>query len=181
MEVTQMSTTYSCPHCKHALKLLENQINTNVHCSACGKWFFASSTPSNEHPSTSSSSTSADVSSGGRKLNPIQRVTDSTQFLFAMCAVAGLMIAGIIGFFIWQDTEKASNSPVSNNAPIAEPVLPNPPGPPEAKKISDAEISTSKPDVSAPNPELKNPTVELETRSSEDQSGKAEAKANNPE
>ena len=91
------------------------------------------------------------------------------------------MIAGIIGFFIWQDTEKASNSPVSNNAPIAEPVLPNPPGPPEAKKISDAEISTSKPDVSAPNPELKNPTVELETRSSEDQSGKAEAKANNPE
>ncbi len=172
-----MSTTYSCPHCKHALKLLENQINTNVPCSACGQWFFASSTPSNVHRSTSS----PDVSTGGRKLNPIQRVTDSTQFLFAMCAAAGLLIAGIIGFFIWQDTEKASNPPVSNKAPIANPLPPKAPEPPEAKKIPDAEISTSKPDVSAPNPELKNPTPELEKLTSEDQSGKAEAKATNPE
>ena len=176
-----MSTTYSCPHCKHALKLLENQINTNVHCSACGMWFFASSTPSNEHPSTSSSSTSADVSSGGRKLNPIQRVTDSTQFLFAMCAVAGLMIAGIIGFFIWQDTEKASGRQFSEKSPIPNQLPSNPPEPPGGKKILDDEVSTSKPDAPGPNLELKNPSAELEKRSSEEQSGKAKAKVNNPE
>jgi len=173
-----MSTTYSCPHCKHALKLLENQINTNVSCSACGQWFFASSTPSHVHPSTSSSQ---DVSTGGRKLNPIQRVTDSTQFLFAMCAAAGLLIAGIIGFFIWQDRDKGSNPPLSNKAPIPEPVTPTTPESSDAKKIPDAEISTSKPDESSPNPELKNPTGELEKLSSEDQSGKSEAKPNNPE
>ena len=178
MEVTQMSTTYSCPHCKHALKLLENQFNTNVSCPACGMWFFASSTPSHVHPSTSSSH---DVSTGGRRLNPVQRVTDSTQFLFAMCAAAGLLIAGIIGFFIWQDTKKGSNPRLLNKTPIAEPVSPTPPEPSDAKKMREDETSTSKHDESSQNPELKNPAGETEKLSSEDQSGKAEAKPNNPE
>ncbi|MEI8017241.1 MAG: hypothetical protein WCH39_03525 [Schlesneria sp.] len=108
-------------------------------------------------------------------------MTDSTQFLFAMCAAAGLLIAGIIGFFIWQDRDKGSNPPLSNKAPIPEPVTPTTPESSDAKKIPDAEISTSKPDESSPNPELKNPTGELEKLSSEDQSGKSEAKPNNPE
>jgi uncharacterized protein YbaR (Trm112 family) len=170
MEVTLMPMTHCCPHCKNALTLLENQINTNVSCPTCRKWFLISSSTTNELPSQ-----------GDRKLTEFQRVTGSTQFLFGLCAAAGLFIAGIIGFFIWQDMEKGRNPQFSDKAPIAKPVSPNPPEPPDAKKISDAEISANKTEESAPNPDLKHPAAELEKLPSEDQSEKAEAKANNPE
>ena len=138
MESIQMPTTNFCPNCKQPLDLLVTQSQTNAPCPACGKWFNSASTPSNvpplHHQTETANSFSPNESVGGTSTKPNVPFTGSTRFLFGICAVAGLLIAGVIGFFMLQDAEHTKNSRTTAEAPIADPLAPNSSGSLESKK-----------------------------------------------
>ena len=180
-----MPTTYCCPNCKQALAILEMHINTNVACPTCGQWFFAASAPPNVPPVQKQPSPPTlfppDVTTSNASSKPLRRVTGSTRFLYGICATAGLLIAGGIGFLMLQDSETESHLRRKAISPIDDSLPPNPPAPLDAKKILEDEIAASKSEESELNSELKNLTGELETLRADTQSRKNEAEAMNRE
>ena len=108
-------------------------------------------------------------------------LNESTRFLYGICATAGLLIAGGIGFLMLQDTETDSDLRGKAISPIDDSISPTPPALPDAKKILEDEIAASKSEESELNSELKNLAGELETLRADTQSRKTEAEAMNRE
>ncbi len=180
-----MPTTYCCPNCKQALAVLEMHINTNIVCPTCGQWFFAASAPANVPPIQKQPAPSTlfppNVTTGTASSKPFRRVTESTRFLYGICATAGFLIAGGIGYLMLQDSEAESDLPGKATTTIDDPLPSTPPALPDAKKILEDEIAASKSEESELNSELKNLTGELETLRADTQSRKNEAEAMNRE